>query len=182
MTFKKLLLVPAAISAFAVAAPAHADTLLFDFAGGERSFSFILDTDQSPDTTRDVLGSSEIGYNNVSGMFNGVGTSSDTATRITFGTGFLAPINIVAPGFGFGNFGGPDLFNGSLTDPIFNLGTFSLFQANTGGGSLTISQVSGAVPEPATWAMLMLGFGIMGYALRRTRRTKVKTSVRFANA
>lgn len=36
----------------------------------------------------------------------------------------------------------------------------------------------GAVPEPATWAMMMLGFGAMGAALRR--RAKVDCAVRFA--
>lgn len=35
-----------------------------------------------------------------------------------------------------------------------------------------------AVPEPATWAMLMLGFGALGYGMRR--RPKVSTGVRFA--
>ncbi|MBN8808012.1 MAG: PEP-CTERM sorting domain-containing protein [Sphingomonas sp.] len=35
-----------------------------------------------------------------------------------------------------------------------------------------------AVPEPAIWAMMMLGFGAMGYTLRR--RAKVTTRVRFA--
>ncbi|MEG8041275.1 PEPxxWA-CTERM sorting domain-containing protein [Sphingomonas sp. LR60] len=31
----------------------------------------------------------------------------------------------------------------------------------------------GAVPEPASWAMLMLGFGAIGYTLRRARGVKV---------
>lgn len=31
----------------------------------------------------------------------------------------------------------------------------------------------GAVPEPATWAMLMLGFGAIGYSLRRARGVRV---------
>lgn len=33
---------------------------------------------------------------------------------------------------------------------------------------------AGAVPEPATWAMMILGFGVIGYAMRR------KTMLRFA--
>lgn len=36
----------------------------------------------------------------------------------------------------------------------------------------------GAVPEPATWAMMLLGFGAMGASLRR--RAKVSARVRFA--
>lgn len=38
--------------------------------------------------------------------------------------------------------------------------------------------ISGAVPEPATWAMMLAGFGAIGFAMRR--RSKVKTAVRFA--
>ncbi len=39
------------------------------------------------------------------------------------------------------------------------------------GGSrqvaLTITAVKSAVPESATWAMMLLGFGVVGYAMRR---------------
>lgn len=38
------------------------------------------------------------------------------------------------------------------------------------------SSLTGAVPEPGTWAMMILGFGVAGYALRR------RTRVRFAGA
>lgn len=41
-----------------------------------------------------------------------------------------------------------------------------------GGESFTIVNVHGApgVPEPATWAMMLLGFGGIGFALRRGRK------------
>lgn len=45
-------------------------------------------------------------------------------------------------------------------------------------GLADISFVTSPVPEPATWAMMMLGFGGMGYAMRR--KAKVNTRVRFA--
>lgn len=32
------------------------------------------------------------------------------------------------------------------------------------------SAATGAVPEPATWALMLLGFGTVGYGLRRARR------------
>jgi hypothetical protein len=38
--------------------------------------------------------------------------------------------------------------------------------------------VSGAVPEPASWAMMILGMGAVGFTLRR--RAKVATTVSFA--
>lgn len=43
------------------------------------------------------------------------------------------------------------------------------------GGYLDDINLTGAIPEPATWAMMMLGFGAIGSAMRRR-----KTSVRFA--
>lgn len=38
--------------------------------------------------------------------------------------------------------------------------------------------VTAAVPEPATWALMILGMGAVGFAMRR--RSKIKTIVRFA--
>lgn len=38
------------------------------------------------------------------------------------------------------------------------------------GAHLDVSRVSDAVPEPATWAMMLLGFGLIGGAMRSARR------------
>ena len=38
----------------------------------------------------------------------------------------------------------------------------------------TYSSTSGAVPEPATWGMMLVGFGVMGAAMRRRQRTSVR--------
>lgn len=43
----------------------------------------------------------------------------------------------------------------------------------------TVSLAAGAVPEPATWAMMILGLGVVGYAMRR-KAGSVTTQVRFA--
>src|SRR5215204_2675669 len=37
------------------------------------------------------------------------------------------------------------------------------------GGSITIRQAN-AVPEPATWAMMLVGFGAVGFAMRRRQK------------
>jgi hypothetical protein len=43
--------------------------------------------------------------------------------------------------------------------------------APSGMPGLAFLGVAGAVPEPATWTMMIAGFGAAGFALRRTKRT-----------
>jgi hypothetical protein len=50
------------------------------------------------------------------------------------------------------------IVNGSLNSPVGTAATYS--------GTLNIA----AVPEPATWGLMLLGFGGIGMALRRRRR------------
>ena len=44
--------------------------------------------------------------------------------------------------------------------------------------NVTFADATSGVPEPATWAMMMIGFGGLGHAMRR--RTKLGNSVCFA--
>lgn len=46
------------------------------------------------------------------------------------------------------------------------------------GGQLSFIPAVAAVPEPAAWAMMILGMGVVGFALRRQK--KVRTTVTFA--
>ena len=77
-------------------------------------------------------------------------------------------------GGGFDLYYGDQLYTGTEAAPTFKLGTFGLF--DSGGfqqlGTLTIS-VDGAVPEPASWAMMLGGFGAIGGALRARRKTSI---------
>lgn len=57
-------------------------------------------------------------------------------------------------------------------DPTLGAATIAALQSGLSPASLA------AVPEPASWAMMMLGFGAMGAALRR--RAKVAARIRFA--
>ena len=72
-----------------------------------------------------------------------------------------------------------DIFNLSIVPNITQL---ILFSDDPGGVifdnfSFTTS-VAGAVPEPTTWAMMIMGMGAVGGVMRR--RKKVTTRVRFA--
>ena len=42
----------------------------------------------------------------------------------------------------------------------------------------TFTYVSPSVPEPSTWAMMLLGFGAVGFAIRRRRSPKLAASWR----
>lgn len=52
------------------------------------------------------------------------------------------------------------------------------FDSNNADNSGEIAFSISAVPEPATWGMMLAGFGIVGFGLRR--RGNVKSTVRFA--
>lgn len=56
--------------------------------------------------------------------------------------------------------------------------TFTGFQLESSGDSFEIDNVAiaAAVPEPATWAMMILGFGVIGGALRRAKRTTARVA------
>lgn len=74
---------------------------------------------------------------------------------------------------------GPQLFLGSAgttqdpTVPELLTGSFILDNADGNRiGLLKVSEeASGDVPEPASWALMIGGFGLVGSALRRTRQT-----------
>lgn len=64
-----------------------------------------------------------------------------------------------------------------------SVGPADQYRINGGGGISTLGNASsqlvgGAVPEPATWLMLILGFGAVGAGLRRA--AKVRTSFAYA--
>ncbi|MEI9966371.1 MAG: PEPxxWA-CTERM sorting domain-containing protein [Candidatus Moraniibacteriota bacterium] len=66
-------------------------------------------------------------------------------------------------------FGGGGLLNVHLEDGIFNSGFFGVDEGLGEGAHINgqFTLVSAPVPEPATWAMMISGFGLVGGALRR---------------
>ena len=71
-------------------------------------------------------------------------------------------------------------FNGLSANGSWTLYIDDVFPADggsvNGGWALTFTTDAGgtgAVPEPATWAMMIAGFGMIGAGMRRQRKTKV---------
>jgi hypothetical protein len=65
-------------------------------------------------------------------------------------------------------------FTAGLTGPVYGIvndcaNCYSDNNAQS-GFNVTLSLTDLGVPEPATWAMMLVGFGAMGFALRRRKR------------
>lgn len=131
---------------------------------------------QTWDGTAPSLGASFTGNNNQTSVT--VGT--------LFGTGITNPLTLTNPGWGVfsmglaattgtaeglfangnaaivvGN-GGRTIINGFLTDTLAGSQLYQNQLAYLAGGVVSI-------PEPASWAMLISGFGLTGAAMRRRR-------------
>lgn len=122
--------------------------------------------------TGDMLGDSDT----LSVLINGVPGLSQNSFSVVFGGGNAS----FSQGITFNTVG---VFNGLVTydfptsfpdylDPNGNQ-----FSERTLGFTVSVL-ANGAVPEPATWMTLILGFGAIGAGMRRAK--VVKTSVSFA--
>lgn len=136
-----------------------------------------------------------------SGNLTTVGDASQGFSEITSLSGVFAggSISLLAPGLYPTGFANDNLF--TATAPFFNSNGLS-FSANgsnynlyrngsnvqlcgvtaecTLASSTTFSAtLAPAVPEPGTWAMMLLGFGMVGFGLR-SRRGKVTIKVNYA--
>ena len=125
------------------------------------------------DGTTNLLSGSFSGAEIVGPAFGSTTSVQDSLTTgsVSFSTGLPGAIL----SFGSDNSGDSFSFSGtSLTilamrgNSPFNFGgvfTGNFAATSAGPGA------AGAVPEPATWAMMLIGAGAVGGALRRSRRT-----------
>lgn len=97
----------------------------------------------------------------------------------------LADLNVGASSAVFDAMGGVVQFSmifGNYNSYVFSNNTAAINDAGGGGsiacnGCVSISPaVSSAVPEPAAWALMLVGFGVMGSAMRRRQRHAVQVS------
>jgi len=107
-----------------------------------------------------------------------VGTKIGQSFGLANILGFNAPYGSLVGRFGDGTF---QLLGANFSGPAAGSGELTLFYWDTttsdNFGEITFN-VDGAVPEPATWAMLLFGFGLVGGAMRR--RANTATRVCFA--
>jgi PEP-CTERM motif len=102
---------------------------------------------------------------------------SSVAPSAMASTSSVAYYNDLGSGTSFGSVVVTAATNNTIVS--FNLNAAGLSALNAGrgtfvgfGGSVSTA-VSNPVPEPATWAMMLAGFGIVGGAMRRRQRTSV---------
>ncbi len=93
---------------------------------------------------------------------NGIVSMINPATNV---------LTVIANGGSRGDYVGFDTSNGTLflsqSDSLLRLSLAGGTIGSGGGGT------GGAVPEPASWAMLIVGFGMIGAGLRHRRRIAV---------
>lgn len=147
-------------TASVLALPANAAAYVFTLTGPNTA-SFTLNSSPVPDTT----GTGSFTLQNIPATYNGTGV---TFAQLTFFLGGQSSGGFSASGTAL-NLEGPQLFSGTLTNPIFNLGTFTLDDGNFMHPTYTLLISNSDVPEPATWAMMLLGFVAVGLSYGRRR-------------
>ena len=93
------------------------------------------------------------------------------ADFIGFGSDIPLTFNVYEGGIANAN-----LFGEIVGDPTVTLTGLSIADGSQSAGF--IGTGVGSVPEPATWAMMLLGFGLIGFAMRK--HSNVRTTVSYA--
>lgn len=134
----------------------------------------------------DYLGGNTTKYNQLAALIaaNGgpAGTTADATTQAAVWEAIYdnAPYNA-----GSGNFSLSDVHNDPtliadantlLAQAVSNSGTtgsnLNLFVARNSEKQDMLFWTTSAVPEPSTWAMMLLGFGAIGISVRRSRKSR----------
>lgn len=161
-----------AASALAIAGPASAAQYAFSFTTNQILFG----SNQSGSgtfTVSDTLSTSPLGIMGyqvtaISGMLNGSAINGLSGFQGSDNYFYKTGSFVDGSGIGFTTVGGTSasLYFASVAQR-YQLTTTSPFSSGYVTASATL--LPGAVPEPATWAMMLVGFGSIGVAIRRRR-------------
>lgn len=166
MHMKSWILGAAAAVATATSVPATAEVYIGDFTLGSYG------SGTANITTAGDASSGMSLITALSGTYNG-----NSITLLAPGTypDFVSPQNdnLFTTASPFFDLSGLGFSAGGFNYNLYAVGPALAFCTNQGGntcqGGLEFSVTSPAVPEPATWAMMLLGFVAVGYSLRRKR-------------
>lgn len=155
----------AAAAGLAFSAPASAVTYFFDLSGGYTA-NWTLDSSPTPN----VVDAESFILWDVPGSFPDAVAGIVDLTFYT--SAFLGGMTILdfVGGVTLVDSTGSQLFSGSVAAPTFMLGTYELFDFDGREYVLVISDgTGGVIPEPATWGLMIAGFGLVGATMRRRR-------------
>lgn len=146
----------------------------YDFQlSGSRSAMFSINDTRAPDS----FTSTQTFFDATPGVYSSTpGVADISFSKDFFGgpSGGFEAINLRL--LGFSQFTSSEvLFTGTTAKPVFKTGAFDLTSFVAGRSRLVITKsevIGSTVPEPATWALLVTGFGLVGGAVRR-RKTAV---------
>ena len=172
---KRIIGTLAALAMVAAAVSAHATTFLFSYTSN--------DATQGASGTLHATLVAAGQFQATSGTINAFGPLSTGAGTLTPGSGnspsgFFFYDSLLTPTQNPLISGGGLLFNIAGDEVnIYSDGpgpeTYRFYSRASGvnAGNFALTQVGGAVPEPASWALMIGGFGLAGAALRRRRTT-----------
>lgn len=143
--------------------PANATLLQYDVSGSD-NFSFVLDSDTIGTDAFTAFYLTDVPNTSAHPIFEILAFFD-----LDDGGGFFAgPFFTLDPNLAYFNLFGPQLFSGSTAAPTLLTGIFSLSNGPDISDTLTVT----AIPEPSTWAMMILGFVGVGFmAYRRRNQT-----------
>jgi hypothetical protein len=165
------------------------DVQLFNFVVGSQSTVTLRTYSYAGGTMADGTVISNGGFDPILALFDSSGQlimqNDDGAGSVpadpntgnhwdTYLQQILQPGTYTVSVMAFSNFAnGPNLSDGFEND-----GSFNGRNSNWAFDILGVSEATqvGAVPEPSTWAMMLIGFGAIGFAVRRQKKAALATA------
>jgi hypothetical protein len=177
------LLAIAVLAAGALTTPAAAQQANFNFSGsgffgGTLNGTGVLTTNGTS-FTNPLNGYTAQTITGITGTFNG---SAITGLSNVFGADNLyylsGPFFVDGQGLSFTTAAGisANLFITNDTAYRVNTQGAGLLTGIVTASSMPVTPAAPSVPEPATWAMMLVGFGAAGYSLRRRNSRAMQTA------